>query len=220
LEILMMQRMRLLATTLTAAAALALFAGQAHAGYVIGGQAYSVSTPTEVLSAAFTTPNGGVSANFYSGLVQMTVSGSGQSAGSCLNDAFYVFTCGIYADGSYYQLTSDNAPLVGLNPAQDAKNFIVYDADSGSEVLSRPYVPLYRADHTYTFVVDLALLGVVGTSRLHFGVSDGQFGDNSGSYSVQISQLTAAVPEPGTLALVAASGLALLVPRRRHTQQG
>ncbi len=209
---------RLSASTLTAAAAACVFfAGEAHASYVIGGQTYAVSTPTEVLSAAFTTPDGGVSVNFYSGLVQMQVSGSGASAGSCLNDAFYIFTCGIVADGSYYQLTSDDVALVGFNPAQDAKNFIVYDADGGNEVLSRPYVPLYRADHTYTFVVDLGLLGVMGSSRLHFGVSDGNFGDNSGGYSVEISQLTT-VPEPGTLALLAAGGLGFVFSQRRRQQ--
>ena len=209
-----MHHKRLLARTLTAVAAIGFFAGSAHASYVIGGQSYNVTTPTEILSAAFTTADGGVSANAYGGLVQMKVTGTGQSAGSCFNDAFYIYTCGIVADASYYQLTSDNAPLVGLNPAQDAKNFIVYDADSSSEVLTRPYVPLYRADHTYTFVVDLSLLGVVGTSHLHFGVSDGVFGDNSGGYRVEISQL--AVPEPGTLALLTASGLGLLLARRRR----
>lgn len=54
-------------------------------------------------------------------------------------------------------------------------------------------------------------------SRLHFGVSDGVFADNSGSYNIQIAQL--AVPEPGTLILVATSRLALIAARRRRNPQ-
>ncbi len=204
------------ASSFCALAAATCLAGSAHAAIVIGGQAYNVSTPTESMSASFLSAAGGVSTNFYGGLVQLTVSGSGASLASRLNDAFYVYTGGpVFADGSFYQLTTDNAPLIGLNPAQDAKNFIVYDVDSDTEITARPYVPTYRAaDHTYTFVVDLGLLGVAGTSRLHFGVSDGQYGDNSGAYDITISQLT--VPEPGSLLLVATSGLALLAASRRR----
>lgn len=208
------------ATGFSALATAAFLVGGANASMVIGGQTYNVTAPTESMSATFLAAAGGVSSNMYGGLVQLTVSGTGASLGARLNDAFYVFTGGpVFADGSFYQLTTDNAPLVGLNPAQDAKNFIVYDVDSNSEILSRPYVPAYRAaDHTYTFVVDLSLLGVAGTSHLHFGVSDGVYSDNSGAYAITISQLTA-VPEPGTLALVALSGLGMLAASRRRALQ-
>lgn len=207
------------ATGFSALAAAAFLVGSANASMVIGGQTYNVTAPTESMTATFLNAAGGVSSNLYGGLVQLTVSGTGQSLGNQFNDAFYLFSGGPpIADGSYYQLTTDNAPLVGNNPAQDAKRFIVYDVDSNTEILTRPYVPAYRAAHTYTFVVDLSLLGVAGTSHLHFGVSDGVYSDNSGAYAITISQLTA-VPEPGTLALVAISGLGMLAASRRRASQ-
>jgi hypothetical protein len=196
-------------TALIGAALTCLAAGVEASPYVIGGTPYYETGPTESVTAVFTQADGGVSLNTYAGLVKLVVSGTGQSAGANFNDAFYVYTPVPSHNASWYQLAMDNVALVPLNPSQNAKNFIVYDIDAGVQT-SPVYVPAYRADHTYSFIVNLGLLGVVSPSLLHFGVSNGIFADNTGQYAIQITQL---VPEPAMLTLV---GLGLLgVARRR-----
>ena len=190
--------------------------GTAMAGpYLIGGQNYNEVGPTEIVSATFTSPDGGISAAAYNGLVLLTVSGVGESLGQALNDAFYVYTDGLhnpivpFHDNNYYQVAFDSNPLVPFNPVRDAKNFIVYDVDAGLAV-APAYLPAYRGDHTYTFIVNT---GLVAPSTLHFGTSNGNFGDNTGGYRVAVTQLQA--PEPAALALVGL-GLAAGVRRLRR----
>ena len=190
--------------------------GTAIAGpYLIGGQAYNEVGPTETVSATFTTPDGGISTGTYSGFVLLTVTGVGESLGNALNDAFYIYTNGLHNpiapihDPNYYQVAFDSTALVAFNPARDAKNFIVFDVDANMAV-TPAYVPAYRADHTYTFIVNT---GLVGPSTLHFGTSNGNFGDNTGAYQIDVTQLQA--PEPSSLALVGL-GLAAGVRRLRR----
>lgn len=90
-----------------------------------------------------------------------------------------------------YQLTFGSSTLLALTPSQNAVNFIRFDVDAGVEVAS-PYVPAYRADHTYQFVIDT---GLVNPLQLHFGTGNGIFADNSGSHSIEITQLS--VPDAG-----------------------
>ena len=143
----------------------------------------------ETLTATFTTPDGGVTAQSYSGTVLITVSGTGFSNGTKINDAFYDVDSMTH-DANFYQLTFGTAPLVPLDPAQDAVNFI-----PGG-------LPAYEASHVYTFLLDT---GAVVPTMLHFGVSDGQFGDNGGAYTITV----ASVPEAGTWAMMI-GGLALV----------
>jgi hypothetical protein len=179
------------------------------APFVIGGNSYVETGPTETMTASFLAADGGISSGSYSEFVKLTVSGEGQSLGACLNDAFFVFSCGVGHDGSYYQVSFDTAALIPFNPAQTAQNFIYYDVDAGVEV-SPTYVPAYRpSDHTYSFNINTGLLA---PGALHFGVSDGHFGDNSGLYTIQITQLES-VPEPVSLLLMA-MGLGGLSLRR------
>ncbi len=156
----------------------------------------------ETVSAAFTTPDGGVSTGSYSGIVRITVDGIGQSAGTAFNDAFYVIGPPPYNDPSYYQLAFSTTTLVPFDPAHDAVNFIVGG------------LPAYDPSHSYTFLLNT---GLSTPGQLHFGVSDGDFGDNSGSYRITIS----AVPEPATWAMMvggfAFGGFAL---RRRNAVLG
>lgn len=140
----------------------------------------------ESINVSFATPTGGTSVNTYYGLVNVTVTGTGQSDGTKLNDAFYSLDPAGARNSAFYQLTFGTSALVGNNSAQNASNFLV-----GS-------LPAYRNDNTYTFTLNTGL-AQSAASQLFFGVSDGVFSDNSGSYSIQLSQ---AVPEPATWAMM------------------
>ena len=191
---------------------LAIFGNASAHALLISGSNYVASGPLESMTAVFNTPDGGVSANSYSGLVKLVVSGTGQSYFNYLNDAFHVYSPGPApaSDAGYYQLTFSNSTLVANNILQAAANFIAYDLDAGLDV-NAPYLPQYRSDHTYNFVLDVGALA----STLHFGVSDGVFADNSGAYNITLQQLVrSSVPEPTTLMLFGL-GLAAIGYQRR-----
>jgi hypothetical protein len=166
--------------------------------------------PIESLTALFTTADGGVTLNGYDHKVLVTVSGAGNSLGGCLNDAFYVYWgCpgAIYHDGNgawlaYYQLSFGTSTLVPFNPDQNADNFLVGG------------LPDYNPSHDYSFILDT---GVTIPTLLHFGVSDGEFDDNAGSYQITVSQL--AIPEPVSLLLFGAGLAGALAVRRRKKAQ-
>lgn len=179
--------------------------GQLLAGPTIGGIEYYESGLPEAVTAVFTTAEGGSSTGTYSGLVRLTVSGTGESNATRLNDAFWVFTDiehnpitpshgNIY--GNYYQLAVKTQTLLPYEPAYEARHFIVYDLDAGTEV-TPTYVPTYRSDHVYSFVIDL---GTSVLSNLHFGVSNGIFSDNTGAYNIEVAQLSV-IPAPGAILL-------------------
>ncbi len=189
-----------------------------RADFNIGGVDYHPQGPSETLTATFTVNDGGVTVNQYSGLVQIKVTGFGEALATRLNDAFYIFTdlnhnpVAPVNDASFYQLAFDVVPLVGqlgdpTDPALNARNHIVYDVDADVEV-APVYVPAYNAGHEYNFVLDT---GSVNPTNLHFGISNGNFGDNSGAYTIEIEQL---IPSPGAAAL-ALLGLPLVIRRRR-----
>jgi PEP-CTERM motif len=164
----------------------------------------AVATPAlaqETISASFTTPDGGVTTGLFSGTVRIDVTGTGQSLSTQFNDAFYLLPGGTH-DGSYYQLTFGTTTLTGLNPAQNAVNFIVGG------------LPAFNATNSYSFLLNT---GTATPSQLHFGVGDGNFGDNSGAYRITISPLAGAVPEPASWALmILGFGAVGAVLRRRH----
>ena len=166
----------------------------------------AVASSSETFSASFLQADGGVSAGAYHGSVQVTVYGVGNSSAGELNDAFYIFDdgqgnpIGPGHDGSYYQLTFGTSTLVGLNPGQDAVNFI----PSG--------LPSYNSDHIYTFVLNT---GAVAPTQLHFGVSDGIFSDNGGQYTIQLTQLGAPEPTSWALMLLGVGGVGAALRRRK-----
>ena len=115
----------------------------------------------ETLSVPFTSSGGVWTSGSYGGDVEITVSGTGWSLGACLNDAFYVFSgCGSpYYDSSWYHLR-----INGAHPATQIG------------------VPSYDSGHVYTFMYTLP----TSPAQVRFWVSDGNFNDNGGSYSITI----------------------------------
>lgn len=182
---------------------------------IIGGTTYLPAGSPETLTALFSQADGAATRGAYRGFVQVTVSGSGQSYGTAFNDAFYVYSSrSPYAEGAYYQMTFGTAPLVGLAPSQDAKNFIAYDLAANAEP-SAAYVPKFNPNHTYDLVLNTRTSAL---ANLHFGVSDGDFSDNTGSYKIVVTQLASAseVPEPVSLLPLGFGLLALLAFRYRR----
>jgi hypothetical protein len=183
------------ARQLLAAAVLASAATAAQSADTIAAN-YTRISAGETIVAPFTSPSTSTLGS-YGGPVELLVSGMGYSLGSVLNDAFY-FDGGGFTSG-YYMLNIgwDMANLVPLVSGRTAPNFISFIEDVGAV----PYGtrPAYAADHVYHFVIDTPL----AASALQFGVSDGNFGDNGGAYTVQVWQLQAgAVPEPASWALM------------------
>lgn len=191
-------------TLMTAAFAVgaASLATRAQADFTIGGVNYAPVGSAESVIAPFNTAVGAASANQYSGLVLISVAGIGQSYSSDFNDAFYYSlgdTSFSHQGGFYYQMVATKSGSLQLSTSYAASSLVVYDVDAGKEV-KPPYIPVFRPDHTYRFVLNTAGLGGPSSSILRFGVGDVLFGDNTGAYTIQITQLLpATVPEPSSL---------------------
>jgi hypothetical protein len=167
--------------------------------YVIGGNSYIACSPSETVVAPFTTTAGGVTTNQYSGLVLLTVSGTGQSAGTSLNDAFYFNIPGSPThEPNFFQLVTTTGASVFDAPTNPnaAYRHIVYDVDAGIAV-TPPYTPAFRTDNTYRFIIDMGTLvpPPAGPSILRLGVNDGVVSDNSGAYTIRVTQLCASCGE-------------------------
>lgn len=177
------------------------------------GDSYDVSGPTEILIVPFINLERTTSGT-YSDLVLISVSGSGTALGPDPNDAFYVFggPFSIANRDSFYQLVINASPLVLTDTTRNARNLIVYDIDADTEV-AQPYVPAYQPSHEYNFVIDVSLFGPP-SSILHFGNNDGLFSDNSGSFSIEVTQLQI-MPEASTGLLLATGLFGLSVGRLR-----
>lgn len=151
--------------------------------------------PSEVVYAPFDQAAGVATTGSYYGKVQVTVSGVGQSLGEQFNDAFYLLPGDNNAVASptragFWDLGFGTSPIVG-DGSQEATNAIV-----GA-------VPAYNADNIYTLVLDT---GAVSPIPLYFGVDDNILSDNSGAYTIVVTQLGVnTVPEPPSLALVLVS---------------
>lgn len=178
--------------------------------FVIGGVSYIGCQPSETVVAPFTTTAGGVTTNQYSGLVLLKVSGTGQSAGTSINDAFYFdIPDNPTHEPDFFQLVTTIGPSVFAAPVNPntAYRHIVYDADAGTAV-TPPYVPPFRADNTYTFIINMNTLdpAPAGPSIIRFGVSDGVVADNSGAYTVQVTQLCEGCGHKGDKAAICHKG--------------
>lgn len=152
----------------------------------------------ETVSVSFTSPTGGQSVGLWSGIVKLHVEGTGFSNGPAINDAFYNVASQTLNTG-YYALGFGIAPLLPFTPTNNIQNYLVGG------------VPAYNPAHAYTFLVNT---GTAVPSTLYFGVTDGQYNDNGGSFRVTISN----VPEPANWAmLIAGFGLVGAAARRRRS---
>jgi hypothetical protein len=157
---------------------------------IIYGASYIPCAPSEQVTVPFTAA-GQTTTNLYSGLVLIKVSGTGISDSEWPNDAFYICPQEwTWHHDNLYQLAVTVEGSVKNNSDDAAYRHIVYDVSAGTAV-TPPYTPAYRDDHTYEFIVDLSSLvpAVAEPSAIRFGVIDEWHGDNSGSYTVQITQL-------------------------------
>ena len=178
---------------------------------------YTRTGTSETLNVPFTWVAAPTS-NTYSGLVEVHVSGTGNSLYGNINDAFHG-SSGAPFDSQFYQLNLgwSTAPLTpGLGEPGNITNFIVFVDGAGATV--PPHTPAYSANHIYHFVVDTGLLS---GQQLQFGVADGDYGDNGGQYTISVWQLRAgasnAVPDsPAPYAALALSGLMAVSAVRRR----
>jgi len=166
--------------------------------------AYTVvvgSAPTEVVYAPFDQKGGVETTGTYHGKILVTVSGVGQALGNAYSDAFNLLPNpddGIPAPQrpGFWDLAFGTTPILG-DGSQEAANAVV-----GS-------LPAYNSDNVYTFELNT---GVSIPTHLYFGVDDQIYDDNTGAYTIAITELSAsgAVPEPSTWAmlLVGLAGLA------------
>jgi len=123
---------------------------------------------TEEVVLPYSRGNNGVATQHtYSGLVEITVFGSGQAAGTATSDAFYLFT-----DGEGFSI-----------PPEELDDWLLtINADFARYSISAERTPAYNDDHIYTFEIN-APGGV-----LHFGIMDGYAVDNTGSLSISLCQ--------------------------------
>ncbi len=111
--------------------------------------------------------NGVTTNNTYSGTIEVTVSGTGQAAGSAYTDAFYLFT-----DGE-----GENIP-----PAHIDESILTINSSLAYTMIPNERRPSYNADHVYSFEIE-APDGV-----LVFGIKDGYATDNSGTLYISLCQ--------------------------------
>lgn len=165
----------------------------------------------ETVTAAFTTPDAGITTNSYSGTVLVTVSGVGQSYSSAYNDAFYVYqdTSGnpITPSNPYYNPTNPNG-LRYYQLAYSANPLSGNDYNNAADLSVVGGLPAYSPSHSYTFFLNT---GLTAPGKLHFGVIDGDYGDNTGAYTITLGS----APEPGIYAFLGSLALSGVFLRLR-----
>lgn len=167
--------------------------------------AFSTQASTETVTSYFANPSVST-VNSYNGLVNVTVSGVGQSLATLYNDAFYVFADGNnvpfsparYSDWYHLDMRVGGVALTG--GTSSAYDIVQYITPSG--------LPAYNPSHVYSFTVNVTTPGT-----LAFGVSDGGFYDNTGFYEITVSQ----VPVPAAIWLFAPALAGLSAMTRRKS---
>jgi hypothetical protein len=140
------------------------------------------ASATEVVNVDFRNWDSGYTSGLYSGILNITVTGTGFSASRNLNDAFYVFTTPYIQQLKPFQL---GFTTIGND------FLLVSDYTVGGS-------PSYDPTHVYNFLLDT---GLTTASELHFGITDAMRADNGGSFTVTINSAPA-VPEAATWAMM------------------
>jgi hypothetical protein len=173
--------------------------------------AYTRTSAVEVLTVPFTSLSV-LTAQSYSGPVEMIVSGTGYSFGRALNDAFYMVGGG-GPNVPYYALAVNQGAAAGGSPNTYMTKSVRFVEGVGAV---NGTAPAYSADHVYHFVFDAGPL----SGPLSFAVADGNYWDNGGSFNLQFWQLkegaVPAVPEASSLAMFALGLLGLGAAARRR----
>jgi hypothetical protein len=151
----------------------------------------------EVVYAPFIEPGGVTTAGAYEGIVSVTVSGGGRALGILFSDAFYLLQTG--GNPAIHTVTWN---LGFGTPLQDAANFIVGG------------LPAFNPTNIYSFNLNT---GVSVPTQLHFGLIDAIYTDNSGAYTIVVTQPAPAVPEPSTWAMMILgfAGIGFIAYRRK-----
>ncbi len=159
--------------------------------------AFQPTTPVEILTAPFTA-EGTTTANEYTGLVEILVSGFGQGSGAMVNDAFYFFESspgnpilpqslsGNPACCSFLRLSLEGSACF---PAPPIDQFIVFIDGVGP--VSKGTIPEFSADHVYHLVIDLGS----SQGRLTLGNMDCGFWDNTGSFEIHVNGVEPVPPD-------------------------
>lgn len=147
--------------------------------FVINGQEYRAADPRETIDVPFKPADAAITASSYQGYVLVNVTGVGQAYGATYNDAFYLYTAPFDPpqngwDGGFYQLAFKAATLTE------------FDAGAGAWASLYGTLPPYNPSHEYTVILDSK---VATPGKIHFGVTDGGYSDNSGAFRVTITQL-------------------------------
>lgn len=146
----------------------------------------------------FNAQTGATTTDMFSGLVRVTVTGTGFSNGNAINDAFYSTATQTRNSGLYQLGFSTGSGFTAV-----------------ANAIEGGVVPAYSADNSYSFVLNT---GLTAASALSFNVLDDNYRDNGGSYSVSV----AAVPEPATWAMMLAGfgmiGFGLRSYQRKSTK--
>lgn len=133
----------------------------------------SPTTAGEILIAPFRNgPTAVTSAQTYSGLVTLTVSGIGQASATAYSDAFYILT------------NNAGVPVTPWRPSTYYNWLLWINGQHAENLIPGHQVPAHRSDHTYTFQINAP------GGRLTFGVGDIGTNDNTGSYVISIHGTT------------------------------